>query len=71
MSQKIKKIKDKLEDLKCDLTEIADKKQAYYDGRSEAWKESDRAAEMEGEIEAIRDAAESCGDAAEYLEDYA
>ena len=70
MSQEIKKIKDKLEDLQCDLTEIADKKQAYYDSRSEKWQESDRAAEMEDEIEALRDAAESCGDAAEYLEEY-
>lgn len=70
MSKKIEKIKDKLEDLQAELTEMAQKAQEYYDSRSEKWLESDAAPALEEKINAFEDAASSVGDAVTYIEDY-
>ena len=59
-----------MQDIKDEPESLAGKKQDYYDNRSDAWQESDKASEMEEEISAYEDAASSVGDAIDYLEDY-
>jgi uncharacterized coiled-coil DUF342 family protein len=70
MSKKVEKIKDKLEALQAELTEMAEQAQEYYDNRSDAWLESDAASEWEEKIDAFNDAANSVGDAIDYIADY-
>lgn len=70
MSKAIEKIKDKLEVLQGELTQMAEEAQDYYDSRSERWQESDKASELEEKIDALTDAADSIGDAIDYIADY-
>lgn len=67
---KLGKIKDKLEVLKAELTEMAEEAQDTFDNRSEKWQESEKGDEFQEKISALEDAANSVGDAIDYLADY-
>lgn len=70
MSKAIEKIKDKLEVLQGELTQMAEEAQDYYDSRSEKWQESGKASKLDDKISALTDAADSIGDAIDYIADY-
>ena len=67
---KLGKIKDKLEALQAELTEMAEEAQDTFDNRSEKWQESEKGDEFQEKISALEDAANSVGDAIDYLADY-
>lgn len=67
---KLGKIKDKLEALQAELTEMAEEAQDTFDNRSEKWQESEKGDEFQEKISALEDAANSVGDAIDYIADY-
>lgn len=67
---KLGKIKDKLEALQAGLTEMAEEAQDTFDNRSEKWQESEKGDEFQEKISALEDAANSVGDAIDYIADY-
>lgn len=67
---KLGKIYDKIEAIKIDLEEMAEKNQETFDSRSDKWQESEKADEMQEKIDALTNAAESLNDAMEYIQDY-
>ena len=67
---KLGKIKDKLEALQAELTEMAEEAQDTFDNRSEKWQESEKGDEFQEKISALEDAANSVGDAIDYLADH-
>lgn len=70
MSKKIEKIIDKLGELQETLTTMAEEAQEIYDYRSERWQDSEKGEEYAEMISAIEDAANSVGEAIDYLSDY-
>lgn len=67
---KLGKIKDKLEALQAELTEMAEEAQETFDNRSEKWQESEKGDEYQERISALEDAANSVGDAIDYIADH-
>jgi len=67
---KLGKIKDKLEALQAELTEMAEEAQDTFDNRSEKWQESEKGDEFQEKISALEDAANSVGDAIDYIADH-
>lgn len=70
MSKQIAKISDKLTDIQAELEILAEEAQEYYDNRSEKWQESEKGDEWQEKISALEDAANSVGDAIDYLGDW-
>jgi len=67
MSKKIEKITAKLEEIQSELTGMAEAAQEYYDERSEKWQDSENGDAWFDKISALEDAANSVGDAVDYL----
>jgi len=70
MSKQIAKISDKLTNIQAELEELAEQAQDYFDERSEKWQESEKGDEWQEKISALEDAANSVGDAIDYLSDW-
>jgi hypothetical protein len=60
---------EQLGDIRAELGDLAAELESAYDNRSERWQESEKGQDAQGEIDGVRQAEESAGEAETALED--